>query len=187
MLFKHWQIYFKKWWISCSVTQYSIYILLLYKIFCLEFSFHLAVTGKVVKGIFWYWIFSVLKNWRLSSFFHQIDLQDTSEFLDCKGSLSLWGKMMQTTLELIFNSSFTFSIPAWIVFIALIFACCVLYWDKNLSRLRVRGHYIFFSETTNKLMKRLCVYIFTIIIKLSNISDEWKTKTYWYYSQLFWS
>lgn len=46
---------------------------------------------------------------------------------------------MQTTLELIFNSSFTFSIPAWIVFIAVIFACFVLYWDKNLSRLRMNG------------------------------------------------
>lgn len=47
--------------------------------------------------------------------------------------------MIHTTLELIFNSSFTFSIPVWIVFIAVIFAFYLLYWDKNLSRLRING------------------------------------------------
>lgn len=114
-----------------------------------------------------------------------------SLFLDCKGSLSLCGKMMQTTLELIFNSSFTFSIPAWIVFIAVIFACCLLYWDKNLSKLRVRRlflyyfyPYFFYSERTNILTNWLSVHVFKIIIKSSNIADEGKTETIQCYSQL---
>lgn len=61
---------------------------------------------------------------------------------------------MQTTLELIFNSSFTFSIPAWIVFIAVIFACCLLYWDKNLSRLRMNGKPEPFNVTHNSFEVR---------------------------------
>lgn len=89
-------------------------------------------------------------------------------------------KMMQTTLELIFNSSFTFSIPAWIVFIAVIFACCLLYWDKNLSRLRMNGKPESFNVSHNAFEIRWQRPMFarptsySVYVRKASESERWK-------------
>nr|XP_022292805.1 uncharacterized protein LOC111103675 [Crassostrea virginica] len=46
--------------------------------------------------------------------------------------------MMENTIEVIFNSCFTFSIPVWVLLVVVILACWLLYWDKNF-RLRING------------------------------------------------
>ncbi|XP_061169377.1 uncharacterized protein LOC133178672 [Saccostrea echinata] len=59
--------------------------------------------------------------------------------------------MLEIILEGIFQSCFTFSIPTWVVIIAVILACWLIYWDKSFSKLKVKGKPLFSEVTHNSL------------------------------------
>ncbi|XP_062618029.1 uncharacterized protein LOC134279626 [Saccostrea cucullata] len=60
--------------------------------------------------------------------------------------------MFETILGGVLHECFTFSIPVWVVFIAVILACWLIYWDKSSSKLKVKGKPFSQEATHNSIV-----------------------------------